>query len=377
MTGGIAHDFNNLLAAQLYAVDLARTAEDQEKRSEYLSLASGSIERGRELTSRLLTFARKQPGLATSRKTSDVFADFENLMRPMIEAHVAMTFVVDDPDLHHFCDQTQLETALMNLVLNSRDAILRSGKGNRIDIRARAVHASDEGPNDLDGLDHSSVDGATYRYVEISVSDNGPGMQDETLARSTDPFFTTKATNSGTGLGLAMVYGFVAQSEGDLRLYSEVDVGTTIQMTLPRGTLLGDREERMQEEAVSQGDGETILVVEDEPQLLMMINHALKDLGYDTITATSGTEALQIVEDGEAFDLLLTDIVMPGKVGGFELAQRVRAQRPEMPVIYTSGYTGFNAAEMGEVQAPLLQKPASPTELALTLKQALRKPVLT
>lgn len=311
--------------------------------------------------------------MALVKKTSDVLEEFEKLVRPMLEAQVEIDITVDEHDLRHFCDQTQLETALMSLVLNARDAILRSGKGSRIDIRARPVRALNK---ELDAQQAEAKadapDGSSFRYVEISVSDYGPGMDDETLARSTDPFFTTKDTNSGTGLGLAMVYGFVRQSDGDLRIYSELGVGTTVQLTVPRGSETGAREEAVPEEIIAPGGGQTLLVVEDEPQLLTMITDVLHDLGYRVVSARSGQDALALVEAGEQFDLLLTDVVMPGKVGGFELARRLRALRPTVPVIYTSGYTGFTASEMGEVRAPLLQKPTPPAELADAIFQALR-----
>ncbi len=373
LTGGIAHDCNNLLASQLYAVDLARRSKDPAKRDSYLEIAADSVERGRALTARLLAFARRQPGLATVKRTSDVLAEFSDLVRPMLEAQIELSVETADPDLLHYCDQTQLETAIMNLVLNSRDAILRHGKGSRIDVRARAVRSSS---TDLDrkqqeGSGTLTEDGSSFRYIEISVSDNGPGMDEETLARSTDPFFTTKDTNSGTGLGLAMVYGFVQQSDGDLRIYSEPDVGTTVQMILPRGTHLGQREDALPEEKIERGNGETLLVVEDEGHLLEMITDVLDDLGYTVVSANSGDEALRLVDEGQDFALLLTDVVMPGTIGGFELARRVRERRPTMPVIYTSGYTGFTVSEMGDVQAPLLQKPAPPAELANTIVQAL------
>ena len=372
LTGGIAHDFNNLLASQLYAVDLARTTEDPMKREAYLETALNSIQRGRTLTSRLLAFARRQPGLATVRSTTEIFSDFQKLVRPMIEEKIDVFFDVDDPELRHFCDQTQLETALMNLVLNSRDAILRSGKGNRIDVRARPVRSTN---SELDsqqvGDAPEEVDGASYRYVEISVTDNGPGMDAETLSRCTDPFFTTKDTNSGTGLGLAMVYGFVRQADGDLRIYSEEGVGCTVQMTLPRGAEQGGREQPMPLEQIEKGTGETILIAEDEPVLTLMLTDVLQDLGYRVLASNSGMQALRLAESGAEFDMLLTDVVMPGAVGGFELARRLRAMRPNLPVVYLSGYTGFTASEMGEVQAPLIQKPATPQELAEVISKVL------
>ncbi|MEM6385526.1 MAG: ATP-binding protein [Pseudomonadota bacterium] len=372
LTGGIAHDFNNLLASQFYAVDLAKKATDPEKRNSYLETAANTIQRGRTLTSRLLAFARRQPGHASVRATSEVFAEFGRLVRPMIEAQIEIETTVSDDNLRHFCDQTQLETALMNLVLNSCDAILRSGQGNRIEVRARSARSPNRELDDKQvSTEAPPADGSSYRYVEISVTDNGPGMDRETLARCTDPFFTTKNSNSGTGLGLAMVYGFVRQADGDLRVYSEEGMGTNIQMTLPRGTQDGGRAQRVPEEEIQLGSGETILIAEDEPILTDMLTTVLKNLGYFVLAAESGQHALELVENGATFDLLLTDVVMPGNIGGFELARRVRALHPEIPVLYTSGYTGFTATEMGAVQAPLLQKPAPPGELAKAIAQAL------
>lgn len=377
LTGGIAHDFNNVLASMIYAVSLAKNAKDAEKRNKYLDIANSSVERGKELTARLLAFAKRQPGLAASKSVETILTDFEQLIRPMLEEAVEISFETSPSDIQVFCDQTQLETALMNLVLNSRDAILRSGKGNRIDVKARAVLSTND---DLDerqlkgkAADRGKVpSGSSFRFVEMSVSDNGPGMDSETLARSTDPFFTTKDTNSGTGLGLSMVYGFVRQSDGDMQIYSEVDLGTNVQLILPRGTAVGSREPLVLEDVPVQGDGQTILVVEDEPELLVIMCSVLEELGYHVLQATSGHHALRLVEANAHFDLLLTDVVMPGGLGGFELATKIREIVPTVPVIYTSGYTGFTTLEMGEIQAPLLQKPSPTAELAAALDKALQ-----
>jgi PAS domain S-box-containing protein len=370
LTGGIAHDFNNLLGALLYLVDLAQKTEDPETRENYLTTATQSIESGAALTGRLLAFAKRQPSLASVRSTQKVFDEFELLVRPILQADLDIEFNVEEPGLRHLCDQGQLEGALMNLVLNARDAMRMSNKGDRISIAARAVRSTGGG---LDARQDQpqSDDGSTFRYVEISVSDNGPGMDEETLKRSIDPFFSTKSGAAGTGLGLAIVYGFVTQAQGDLRIYSEEGVGTTVRMTLPRGTEEGTREQALPPVAVETGNGERILLVEDEITLLNAMTETLEDLGYEVITATSGQQALDIVQLGEAFELLVTDVVMPGPIGGFELARKVRFVRPEVPVLYTSGYTGFTALEMGQVQAPLLQKPTRPEDLATAVTQAL------
>lgn len=370
LTGGIAHDFNNLLASQLYAIDLAGKAKSEDQLNMFLKTAANSIQRGRSLTARLLAFARRQTGLAASKSTDVVFEEFQTLVRPMLEAQIDFAIQQDTQDLRVFCDQTQLETALMNLVLNARDAILRAGKGNRIDLSARPVQSLQrDTPNGAKAA--TEDDGKSFRYVEITVADNGPGMNEETLARCTDPFFTTKESNSGTGLGLAMVYGFVRQSDGYLRVYSEVGIGTTVQLTLPRGTDQGGREAAMPEEAAIAGNGQRILVVEDELQLLIMMTEVLEDLGYKVISAKSGQDALNIVESGQALDMLITDVVMPGTIGGFDLAEKVRDLQPDLPVLYTSGYTGFTATEMGKVQAPLLQKPTPTADLARAIARAL------
>ena len=368
LTGGIAHDFNNILASMLYALDLAKKTEDPDRRATLMQTAEDSIERGRALTGRLLSFARRQPGLATVRPTIDVLHEFQRMVRPMVEEQIAINVAFEDPLLRHYCDQAQLETALMNLVLNARDAILKAGKGNRIDIRARPVRSPREAEESQDGAENAP----TLRFVEISVSDNGPGMDAETLARCADPFFTTKDMNSGAGLGLAIVYGFVRQSDGDFRVYSELGLGTNVQMTLPRGTIAGLREDSVAPDRVLEGQGERILLVEDEPMLLRVMTEMLEDLGYSVLSAEGGDEAMTLVNQGVEFELLLTDVVMPGKFGGFELARRARLVRPGLPVVYMSGYTGFTASEMGPVQAPLLQKPAPPKELSETIARALR-----
>ncbi|WP_147127065.1 hybrid sensor histidine kinase/response regulator [Shimia ponticola] len=376
LTGGIAHDFNNLLGSMVYAVDLARRAKTEDMLKKQLDRAMAAIDRGRSLNSRLLAFARKQPGRASVHQASSVFDEFESLIRPMLESQVEISFCLDEPGLSLYCDPNQLEMALMNLTLNARDAILRSGKGSKIEVRARSVRAPNQDVDNRQsghGMDPAS--GTSYRYIEISVTDDGPGMDRDTVARCTDPFFSTKENSSGTGLGLAMVYGSIQQAGGDFRIYSDVGVGTTVQLILPRGSEKGGREEPQLQEATTHGNSETILVVEDEEHLLEVLTEVLEELDYKVISARSGPDALQVVDRGEHFDLLLTDVVMPGAFGGFELARRVRAIYPSTPILYTSGYTGYSVEEMGEVSAPVLQKPTLPHELATAITDALSRHV--
>lgn len=387
LTGGIAHDFNNLLATILYAMQLTRNDNISERSDRVLSTAIGAVERGRELTGRLLAFAKRQPGLTRSRSLIETFAEFEALARPTIEEAVELKFLPPDPSLLVHCDHGQLDNALLNIALNSRDAIMRSGKGSRIVIKARPVDEVDadlalrrkdlhtyiaQGMREEHAKDIARGDEYAYRYVEISVTDDGPGMTDDVKLRAIDPFFTTKDTNSGTGLGLSMVYGFIQQSDGELRIYSELGFGTTIRLILPRGTVDNERERPIARLPIERGHGERILVVEDEESLLLMMEELLTELGFGIVAARSGREALNLVNSGQAFDLMLTDIVMPGGIGGFELARHVRELRPGVPIVYMSGYTGFTSAEMGSVVAPLVQKPCPPAELAKVLSDQLR-----
>lgn len=386
LTGGIAHDFNNLLATIQYALNLTAQTIGDDVPNQYLDTALGAVERGSALTTRLLAFAKKQPGIARSILVQDVLHDFETLASPTIEKAIEVSFPAVDQDLLVHCDISQLENALLNLVLNSRDAIIRSKSGSSIEVTARAIseieadatlRAEDphsyiaKGMHKEHAFDQEKLDGRAYRYIEFSVTDNGPGMTDEVKRRAIDPFFTTKNVNSGTGLGLSMVYGFVQQSDGELRIYSEEGYGTTVRLILPRGTVKGKREEPVARLPQPVGQGETILIAEDEDNLLSMLTGVILSLGYKVVPASSGVEALRLIDDGVEFDLLLTDIVMPGGVGGFDLAHQVSIKRPEAAIVYMSGYTGFSESEMGEVIAPMIQKPSPPSELAVILKKAL------
>ncbi|MCV3272089.1 hybrid sensor histidine kinase/response regulator [Roseobacter sinensis] len=387
LTGGIAHDFNNLLATVQYALQLAQDAGSEMRRTHYLDTALSSISRGSDLTKRLLAFAKQQPGKAVSQAVSEIMDDFRRLANPLIERNVALDFQVSDADLWVYCDTAQLSNALLNLLLNARDAIQRSARGNRITIRARGIDEIDadvtlrrehpgtyiaKGLYEEHSQDRERKDNAAYRYIEFAVTDNGPGMPDEVKRRAIDPFFTTKDTNSGTGLGLSMVYGFVQQANGELRIYSEPDQGTTVRLLVPRGTSQGQREEPVERLPETHGSGERILVVEDEFSLRMMMEDLITSLGYSIETAQSGSNALAMIERGETFDLVLTDIVMPGDIGGFVLAKKVRELLPEIPIIYMSGYTGYSEDDMIDVVAPILQKPCPPAELAKTISDALR-----
>ena len=388
LTGGIAHDFNNLMGTVSYAIENMRFEGLTEFGEQSADTALRTIKRGTLLTQRLLAFAKRQPGRSASVPLSEVWQDLSQLIHPTIEETITLDFVTPGEDLMVFCDSGQLENAILNLVLNSRDAILRSGTGNKITIEARPIEgfSADQPDRSEDGSIHlgegrraameretSNDDGLVQRYVEICVSDNGPGMTPAVKARAVDPFFTTKDANSGTGLGLSMVYGFVQRADGELRIYSEQGQGTAIRLLLPRGQRDTGVEPPRAERAMAQGNGEKILLVEDERPLQDQMAALLMRLNYNVVLAGNGREALHHLEDIPDIALLVTDIVMPGGMGGFDLAQAARRLRPDIALLYMSGYTGFSDSEMGSAVAPMLAKPSSPAETAQEIRNALRK----
>lgn len=384
LTGGIAHDFNNLLNTMQYALELIRREELSDRGRRSTDAALKSINRGSELTGRLLAFAKKQPARAAAHKVSDVYAELKLLVEPAIEASLTVLFADAEQDEMVFCDAGQLQNAMLNLILNSRDAIMQHNKGNLIRIDSRTI---DEMPADLVGtldqvplawLGENGMGGRAnpvQRFVEIAVSDNGPGMTKDVASRALDPFFTTKGVNSGTGLGLSMVYGFVQQAGGDLRIYTEQGEGTSVKLYLPRGSKETGKEEPVDLAPLVEGFGETILVAEDEEFLLDQLSEVLKELNYKVIGTRSGQEALDLLEEGLCPDLILTDIVMPGGIGGFELARRAKVLLPEIPLIYMSGYTGFTDEEMGDVLAPLLPKPSGPSVTSWQIRNVLDRSI--
>ena len=386
LTGGIAHDFNNLLATIEYGIKLASGASDEALKEKYHDTALTSVRRGAEMTGRLLAFAKRQPGLVKSRQASEVFTEFTALADTIDDEFVTLEVCEPDPTLWIYCDVAQLENALLNLVLNARDAITRTGKRGRIVVKARAVGSpltepatgqDDPAARIASGLqpvpeeNGFGGDTAAHRQIEITVADDGPGMSDEIRRRAIDPFFSTKGEGAGTGLGLSMAYGFVEQSGGEMRIDSLPDVGTVVGMKLLRGDL--DDADRASEEAPEtlRGSGETVLIVDDEVELIELMADLVASLGYSVTTAQTTVDAVEILKTDTRVDLLLTDVVMPGGIGGFQLAAEARALRPELPVLYMSGYAGYSQAEMGEVPARLLRKPSPPVEMAAAIRDAI------
>lgn len=370
LTGGIAHDFNNLLSTILYAVTLIKEEEMNPRAEKLLNDSLRSIERGRELTRRLLAFGKHDPGTPRSLDLKTVFEGFYDLSASTLEEHIGIDMQAPPAGLSVFCDRSMLENALLNLVLNSRDAVTGTGQGNLITLSAGPADT----PDDLALIAADIKPKAGRRlppFVKISVQDNGPGMTPEVRRRATDPFFSTKTTNSGSGLGLSMVFGFVQQAGGKLRITSRPGCGTTVSMLLPAGSPAERAQTTALREPRNRGRGEMVLLVEDETALLGMMKDQLERMGYQVAAVSSGAAAQQLVQNGLKIDALVSDVVMPGGIGGFELVQNVRALLPHVAVVMLSGYPGQADRESGGMDYAYLHKPCLPDVLDATLREEL------
>jgi CheY-like chemotaxis protein len=318
--------------------------------------------RGAELTQHLLAFARKQPLQPREVDINTLIVDTAKLLRPTLGEQIEIESVFDEDTCVASVDPNQLTTAVLNLALNARDAMPRGGK--LILETGFAV---------LDDAYASRNDVRPGRYAMIAVSDTGVGIAADMLDKVFDPFFTSKGPGKGTGLGLSMVYGFVKQSAGHIKIYSEEGHGTTIKMYLPPGTGAPIATEQIV--PALQGGNETILVVEDDKLVREYVLTQLHSLGYITLDAANAAEALTLVEAGNRFDLLFTDIIMPGGMTGTELAREARRLHPKLKILLTSGYTaramanGFHDIEGLE----LLNKPFRKRDLAQKLRTVLER----
>ena len=334
LTGGIAHDFNNLLTIISGNVDMARRAlasSETARLGRALSNAQKGAERAATLTQRLLAFSRRQPLAPKPLDTDRLVAGMSDLLNRALGETVQLE-IVSTPGLWRVeADPNQLENAIVNLAVNARDAMPKGGKltietaNAWLDEQYAAAHAE-------------VMPGA---YVVIAVTDTGHGMSRDTLARVFDPFFTTKEVGKGTGLGLSMVYGFVKQSGGHIKIYSEPDEGTTVRIYLPRLMRSGEAREEAEQvaEAMNAMSARTILVVEDDNDVRAYTVEIIRELGYHVLEAHDGPEALRLLKrEDQRIDLLFTDVVMPG-MSGRELADKAREIQPDLQVLYTSGYT--------------------------------------
>ncbi len=367
LTGGIAHDFNNLLTVILGNADLLRDSLKHDRDLHGIAdLTLRAAERGAELTNRLLAFGRRQALDPAPTDINKLIAAMEKLLRRTLGEHVEIEMVQSGGLWKAMVDSGQLESAILNLCLNARDAM---GIGGRLTIetantRLDAAYAA--GQPELE----------PGQYVMVAVSDTGAGMDAQTLERAFEPFFTTKDVGKGSGLGLSMVYGFVKQSKGHVRIYSEQGQGTTVKLYLPRA--YGDRAE--EDEAVggaARNGHEKILLVEDDDLVRSHVSAQLAGLGYEVVAVENGPDALDALRRDVGIDLLFTDIVMPGGINGRQLADEAKKLRPSMPVLFTSGYTENAIVHHGRLDpgVHLLQKPYRRQELAAKIREVLDRPL--
>ena len=335
LTGGIAHDFNNLLAGIIGSLELIQkrvAAGRMDGIQRYTSAAVTSAQRAAALTQRLLAFARRQPLDPKWIDVNRLVAGMEDLLRRTLGPGIRLEIVLSGGLWLTLCDPNQLENAILNLAINARDAM---PEGGRLTVETVNTHLDDAYARAQAGEVQAG------QYVAVSVTDTGTGMSPEIIGKVFDPFFTTKSIGQGTGLGLSMLYGFVKQSEGHVRIYSEIGTGTTFKLYLPRFRGgIGTESEGIPEIIVKTPRaeaGQTVLVVDDEAALRMLVTETLQDLGYAAIEAEDGPAGLRILESERHIDLLVTDIGLPG-MNGRQLADAARALRPDLKILFVTGY---------------------------------------
>ena len=342
LTGGIAHDFNNLLTGIVGSLDLLQTRLNQGRTdnvARYINAAMTSANRAAALTHRLLAFARRQPLIPKSVDANALVVSLEDLLRRTIGETIDLEIVAADDLWGTLCDPNQLESALLNLAINARDAMPDGGRLVIATANAR-----------LDSVTADTPALSPGDYICIAVTDTGVGMSAEVAARAFDPFFTTKPIGQGTGLGLSMIYGFARQSNGHVTIDSRIGQGTSVRLYLPRYHGDIDTEQASAVRAAEHAaTGETVLVVEDEPVVRGVILEMLGEQGYRTLQAVDGPSGLKILRSRERIDLLVTDVGLPG-MNGRQLADQARETRPDLKILFITGYAESVAIADGFLQ---------------------------
>ncbi|MEP3246668.1 MAG: PAS domain S-box protein [Sneathiella sp.] len=368
LTGGVAHDFNNLLAVVLGNAELIQERLPQEapEQSHLLTLISAAT-RGAELTRRLLAFSRKQMLNPAVTEVTTLVDNMADMLTRVIGESIEIKTHYEANLWRCKIDQGQLENSILNLAINSRDSIkTKSSVSGTLLIEISNVTIDED-------VFERQNDVTPGNYVMLSISDNGQGMSREILDRVFEPFFTTKPVGEGTGLGLSMIYGFVKQSGGHVTIYSEEGVGTSVKLFLPQATDTDPKKVTEMDDQQPQTGNETILVLEDDPDVRELTVLQLKSLGYNVVQAHDGQSALEVIGKEDSIDLLLSDVVLPGGLRGPEVAQKARESKPNLSVLFMSGYTQ-NAMdshpELGEASL-LLNKPFRKKELAEKIREAI------
>ena len=367
LTGGIAHDFNNILTAIVGFLDLASDRAEQDSEiGSMIDHTNDAVWRAGSLTDRLLAFSRKQALVPQVIDASNLVAGMSEMLRRTLEESIDIEFVGIENDLWRCeADPSQLENAILNLAINARDAMPGGGK---LTIKTENADLDDD-------YAAAQADMMPGEYVMVAVTDTGTGMPPDVIEQVFDSFFTTKEVGQGSGLGLSMVYGFVKQSGGHVTIYSEDGVGTTVKLYLPRTEALAGELGQGYPIEVPEARGETILVVEDDPDVRTLSVALLFNLGYEVLEAADGPAALSMLESSSRVNLLFTDVVLPGGMNGPELAAEVARRRPGIGILYTSGYTEDAILHQGWLDEgiKLLDKPFRPEDLAQKIRAAINR----
>lgn len=348
LAAGVAHDFNNQLGALRYCIELLKDAAVTDKLKERVRTAIKIIDESANLATRMVSLSRQGNLLARTVSLQDIFADLNALASASISEHVTIEVSKPDADLTAFCDAGQLLNALLNLVLNANYAI--SAKGEIGTIAVSAQRDADK--------------------VHVIVKDNGIGMSVDVLAKSTDPFFTTKKDTNGTGLGLAMVQSFTNENSGELLIQSTEGLGTEVSLVLPETKESKASVENDTPATRSQSKGASILIVEDNSLLALMTKEILESEGFSAKMVKDAESALELLSSNFQADVVLTDVGLPG-MNGFEFASQVRGQNHDIGIIYVTGYADNPEHRQQELHGPILQKPVEPEKLTATINKVL------
>jgi PAS domain S-box-containing protein len=365
LTGGLAHDFNNLLTGITGNLELTKLRAAQGRFADlerYVTAAQSAASRAAALTHRLLAFARRQTLDPRPVQTNRLVTDMEELIQRTVGPAIQLEAELAEDLWPTLCDPNQLENALLNLCINGRDAMPDGGR-----LTIRTVNTA------LDDSSAREQDMPPGEFVAISVTDTGTGMTPEVAERAFDPFFTTKPVGMGTGLGLSMIYGFARQSGGQVRIHSRQGQGTTVRIHLPRyaGEVEAEGPQPEPVEAPRARAGETVLVVDDEPAVRMLVTEVLEGLGYAALEAADGPSGLKLLQSGARIDLLVTDVGLPGGMNGRQMADAARAGRPELKVLFITGYAANAAVGSGHLPVGMhvMTKPFSLDLLATRIRE--------
>lgn len=365
LTGGVAHDFNNLLTIIIGNLGIAKRGVVEARAERALNNALVGAERAAQLTQRLLAFSRRQPLNPRVLDINKLIVAISDLLTRTLGENIELETISGAGLWNVEVDASEMESTLLNLALNARDAMPTGGK---LTIETSNAYLDDEYCREHEGI-------LPGQYILVAITDSGAGMSAETIDRAFEPFFTTKEAGKGTGLGLSQVYGFMKQSGGHVKIYSEPGEGTTIKLYLPRregNELVISGDDDLNSE---RGGGETILIVEDDDGVRQYASEILRDLNYQIIEAKDSATALRLLDADKKFDLLLTDVVLPGK-NGRELANEVERRRPGTKIIFMTGYSRNAIVHHGRLDPgiELIPKPLTERVLARKIRQVLDRP---